>query len=505
MRLVRFVAVVAVGGVSAVLPASAQAAPAVRHYTVHIVTLDRLGHQVSSQPTVADSAQNVISFGIQSVRLPAGRYVVGADIITGGQGSVPRSDTLIAKTITVSGNVTVQLDARTGKPMSVFLNGASASDKDDLAALCDGQSINLALSDDPPGATYVAATPGSVRLFYQSSWESAAGTFFELAGSTSVGKSAPALQGSLSSLVPVHFQLRSGESPGNPGGILYPDHQPGCMPYGNTIRYRTPATLIAYMQAGSWLVDDLAGTRLEWRGRFSLGHAYTVTLGSAVQGPRPKSPGGAKFPYFDTGRIAYSPGQLFIDPIARVIGTCRASIAVTLYRGASRLTRRMLKGCTSVSVRKTVTRSGWYRLTVTGSRATQLSDRVALSWSFYARAGVRLPEIQAVPVTLAQFEAAGLNVQNAARPGGRTRVTVRLVMPVYGFSPAPANAVASARLQASTNGGRTWRDLAVSRRGNDLIADVRDPASGFVSLRSVIVSTAGNRSTETIYRAYAVS
>jgi hypothetical protein len=42
-------------------------------------------------------------------------------------------------------------------------------------------------------------------------------------------------------------------------------------------------------------------------------------------------------------------------------------------------------------------------------------------------------------------------------------------------------------------------------RGNDLIADIRDPAGGFVSLRSVIVSTAGTRSTETIYRAHAVS
>ena len=504
MKLGRLVAVVAVGGVSAVLPASAQADPTVRHYTVHIVTLDRLGHQVSSQPTVADSAQNVISYGSQSVRLPAGRYVVGADIITGGQGSGPSSDTLVAKAIRVSGDATVRLDARTGKPMSVFLNGATASHKDDLAALCDGKAINLALSDDPPGATFVAATPGSVRLFYQSNWESAAGTFFELAGSASVGKSAPALQGSLSSLVPVHFQLRSGESPGRPSGILYPVHQPGCMPYGNTIRYRTPATLIAYMQAGSWSVDDLSGTRLEWSGRFSLGHTYTVALGSAVQGPRPKSPGGAKFPYFNTGRIAYSPGQLFSDPVIRDSGTCRASIAVTLYRGASRLTRRTLKGCNNVSVGKTVTKSGWYRLTVTGSRATQLSDRVALNWSFYARAGVHLPDIQAVPVTLAQFDAGGLNVQNAARPGGRTRITVRLVTPVYGFSPAPANAVASARLQASTNGGRTWRDLAVSRRGSYLIADVRNPASGFVSLRSVIVSTAGNRSTETIYHAYAV-
>ena len=46
-----------------------------------------------------------------------------------------------------------------------------------------------------------------------------------------------------------------------------------------------------------------------------------------------------------------------------------------------------------------------------------------------------------------------------------------------------------------------WRCAAP---GASWTAEVRDPASGYVSLRSIVVNTAGDTSTQTVYKAYAI-
>ncbi len=63
----------------------------------------------------------------------------------------------------------------------------------------------------------------------------------------------------------------------------------------------------------------------------------------------------------------------------------------------------------------------------------------------------------------------------------------------------------SVRVQYSVNGGSSWQTAPLSRKGSSWIARLPDPASGFVSLRSEVVNTAGDSTVQTIYSAYAVS
>ncbi|MGO8960590.1 MAG: hypothetical protein ACLQFR_24920 [Streptosporangiaceae bacterium] len=60
------------------------------------------------------------------------------------------------------------------------------------------------------------------------------------------------------------------------------------------------------------------------------------------------------------------------------------------------------------------------------------------------------------------------------------------------------------RVQASFDGGRTWRTLLASRHHGFWLATVHDPASGYLALRSVVTDVHGDRTTQTIFRGYAI-
>ena len=47
--------------------------------------------------------------------------------------------------------------------------------------------------------------------------------------------------------------------------------------------------------------------------------------------------------------------------------------------------------------------------------------------------------------------------------------------------------------------------MLATRRGSHWTATVHDPASGFVSLRSIAVSEKGDSTVQTIYNAYGIS
>jgi hypothetical protein len=65
--------------------------------------------------------------------------------------------------------------------------------------------------------------------------------------------------------------------------------------------------------------------------------------------------------------------------------------------------------------------------------------------------------------------------------------------------------VRSVKVWVSFNGGKTWRAVRVTGHGTSWKTTVSDPSGGYVALRSTVTDSAGDSSTETIYRAYAVS
>lgn len=57
----------------------------------------------------------------------------------------------------------------------------------------------------------------------------------------------------------------------------------------------------------------------------------------------------------------------------------------------------------------------------------------------------------------------------------------------------------------SSADGAHWTALAVTHSASGYSVAVRNPASGFVSLRATVTGSHGDTSTQTIYRAYAIS
>jgi hypothetical protein len=94
---------------------------------------------------------------------------------------------------------------------------------------------------------------------------------------------------------------------------------------------------------------------------------------------------------------------------------------------------------------------------------------------------------------------------NQAQPGATTTVAFQVVRNGVDGTPARQYALREVRLLASFNGGQTWHRLRISRSGRNWLAIVHDPASGYVTLRSIVTDVQGDSTTETIYRAYAIA
>ncbi len=516
MNIIRAAAAVAAGGL--VLGAWAPAALArpqgrasAHRYTLRVVAIDRFGDRVTAEPYVIQSDGIPLSYSGQVIKVTAGRYLVGSAVETpAAQETTQLSYTLVAKQITVSRDATVTLDARAGRLLKVAFNAPGAHQVVQGAALCggvQGRAILAAVFDDPTGTTYVAPVPKAVRLFYQSRWQSAVGTLYDLAGAAKAGsKAAPHFRDTMSRLAKVHLELRTGTNAGTQDGGLALTEGANCESGGDLLPNGAPWAATDYMQAGSWTAEvDIGARDMIWDGALRAGHSYGVNLGAAVYGPWLTDINGTLFPVVNGDDLSYFPSGFFSDPVAQGSSDCKPVIRATLTRGASVLRRRTEGACSQAMLTRKLAKSGWYGLKVTGTQATGLlSPKVTLSWNFYVKIGPKQLWGHTLPVVLTEFRPGGLDLANAAKPGAVTPLTVKIVKAAYPSSPTPRNILKTVRIEASFDGGQTWHSLALSQRGKYWTAKVHDPASGFVSLRSIVINTKGDRSVQTMYNAYAV-
>ncbi|MFJ7949659.1 hypothetical protein ACIQ6K_39675 [Streptomyces sp. NPDC096354] len=111
----------------------------------------------------------------------------------------------------------------------------------------------------------------------------------------------------------------------------------------------------------------------------------------------------------------------------------------------------------------------------------------------------------ALPVVLLDYDLP-VSVLNQARSGHRFTFTVDASRP-KGFE--GDTRMAGAKVSVSYDDGVTWNSADVHRRdSNSFRASVRHPklsaTNGFVTIRTEVRDYAGNRTTETITRAYAL-
>jgi hypothetical protein len=269
--------------------------------------------------------------------------------------------------------------------------------------------------------------------------------------------------------------------------------------------YRTPGSWQTLLNFGGSKI--VISRQLSQTGTYLADHVYSLVFGSAVAGPE------ADFPMVDGTDIRFAPRDMFADPLAVLSTDCEGSGRAVLDRGRSQIRSAKLTLCGKSSVFSAATRgSGWYTLNVSLGRkpargiAALLSPTVSLSWQFHYTpiVGHRVAK-QALPVTVTEFRPTGLGLSNDAEGGTTTTVKVIVLRGGGQAVPTPVYRLKAVQVQASYNNGRTWHDVTVEHDGSGLVALVANPAGGgFVSLRSIVTDSHGDKTVETITRAYMV-
>ena len=125
----------------------------------------------------------------------------------------------------------------------------------------------------------------------------------------------------------------------------------------------------------------------------------------------------------------------------------------------------------------------------------KLSTEISSKWTFRSR---RTPDGVESALEMMNVRYSPVLDERNRAASGRFEVPLT-VEHQYGAKAWP---VVSLEVQASFDGGKTWRDAPVRRTGSGWKATVDQPSSGFVSLRATAKDAAGNKVDQTIQRAY---
>jgi hypothetical protein len=156
-------------------------------------------------------------------------------------------------------------------------------------------------------------------------------------------------------------------------------------------------------------------------------------------------------------------------------------------------------------------KTGWYTLTDDEYRyrpgqsfSNVLSPRVTFAWRFYAVPSTVGTDFRLTDGFWPSFQPEGLSLTNSAAPGYKTPVLLRFARHSNDTSNIRKDSVTKVQAWFSAD-GRHWKYVGVHRTSAGWIANVPNPSKGGISLRVEVTGSHGDTSTETIYRAYAIS
>ncbi|MHA6761194.1 hypothetical protein [Streptacidiphilus sp. PAMC 29251] len=486
-----------------------------------VTTLGRNGTRVASSLMVLglnDGSRRTLSAN-KLHSLPKGRYGVVVDIQN--QKGV-FTDTLAAQIVTVSGRTSLTLDARKGKAVKVSVDAAGRPADSLTAQVCAGGWANGIQAGNAPGSLFVIPNSNKALSFaYLAGWHGEKN--YVVSGATRAGiPSSPGGRYAATSLARATYQVRANEEKGSMNlTALQPEPAVNSCQTDlfTELAYGTaPYTVSTYVSPGRWMArDDIEAPNGDFIDftfakpqTYAARGSYSRVFNRAVWGPVHALPEVAQ------RAIQFSPDSMITDPTP-VPSSSGGMPATATNRATVQLTKggKLIKKSTLHSYGNgpqeftgRISTAGWYRLTVDASRyrpgvgnpAGLLSQRTTLNLHFYANPA----KSQTAPVFLTTFTPAGLNGYNHAAPGSTTAVGVAAGRDSQGDTPLGKDKVKTLKVWASTNNGKTWHAVAVTRTGSTWSAKVHNPASGEVSLRSVVTDASGNSSTETVYGAYGI-
>ncbi len=511
---------------SAALTGTAGAAAA-RLVTVRLTGLNRAGLVVAvPQAELLKVDGFPTLYQGTPVKVSPGTYLIAGEVPTYSTGETLTSQTLVFRKIAIRKTGTIRLNGRDGKQLTVGLTGAQAQDQDLAAGAClantaagSGEVEQAAWGGDGVAVYAVPVRSAYVRFSYLSILQSAAGVRYYLVGSAGGGiPSGLNYHQSAAGLAKVTTALRGGVvgSSAMDWSIDSGNSQTFCGS-GQAIDFQQPQSWVSYLTPGTWTTQveayseganqELYRTANLYATRKYLAHAsYTDTFGGAVAGP------GSDFPAIASADFGYGP-SLFDPPVTRGGTICCSRTAVTLRIGRHVVRKQTFSSSCQSCFEATIRQAGWYTLNVTARRwfpggntqASLLSPRVAVSFRFHASPRPGNGSWQNLPVTDTSYQPLGLNMDNGAPAGGTTRLVIHVNRPGNAGTATPVYRLKTVRVLVSFNDGKTWQRLATTRVHGIWRAVVHDPATGYVSLRSLVTDVHGDSTEQTVYRAYAVS
>ncbi|MCO5994377.1 hypothetical protein [Actinoallomurus rhizosphaericola] len=424
-------------------------------------------------------------------KLPDKRtYEIYATLARNEPGESPENTVVLATYKVSKGHDHVTLSAKGGRPIDVSVGDPSVQGR--IRVHVRHGSMDFT-TDDVPGRLYAVPVKRSGVTFTQGSTWTGPGVLYRLGTSYSGGIPAGVTQHvTKADLAQVKVTYRSFGD----GMKVNPRCRGAVWGGDDEMWLDAPATLTEYVQPGAackrelWYESSshpLFGNVTLATRTYAKGTAPDETWNAAVFAPA--APGGHR-----TGdRLHYTPVNLLSDAAGNW-GFDQFTIAnVKLRAGAKTLALDAYEPDVTLG-RSAAT----YHLDVTATRdaaEATLSDRVQVSWVFTS---ARTKKKTALPLTTVRFAPRGLDGRNAAAPGSTTEIPVRVVT----NSGATAHAVRTLKVEASTDGSKTWQSLPVANG----VASVTNPAGlGFVALRATVVDSAGSQVTETVSRAYRVA
>jgi hypothetical protein len=493
----------------------------VESYDVTLNHVDRAGGtpmSFTSRLVPRDSTAPVISWrgpdpaGSVTLRVPAGHYTL-TSVLSTEDGPA----TLLAQPdLHVDRTMTIDLDARLGRPISVTVPKASAKQIFALAGAYthrpDGTAGHVVFAEEFAHIVAARLGPDTVddRFFADlgGQWARAnadGGTddspylyslFFPLKGRMVHGYQRAVADRDLAAVRAEFARTQPGTRGSRPvhGGLL--DASVGF--FGPWLEFPLPFTRTEYYNSDAEFIGQfsdtaadgsLAGLEGASYTRYNAGQTYRERWNTAVFAPTvPALSLSGWSGVVRNGNRVWLDVAMYGDSAGRGGYSDVTASSATLFRDGVTVGETDGTRLTSIGV---PAGEAAYRLEMHSERDAALSTRTDVAWTF--RSGQTSGQVP-LPLWTVRFSP-NVDRYNAVRGGVLHAVPVTVVAQPGAAVGSPA----SLTVEASFDDGATWRQVPVAGGA----AKIRHPrGDGFVSLRATAADSAGNTVTQTVIRAY---
>lgn len=502
-------AAVLTGSVLTGVAGATASAGAASNPSITIRAIDREGKVIPvtaslQSPVISPTGIDETLTSAHPTKVPPGTYNIAAWI----QEPAASAETLVDRKLVVTTSATITFDARKGRLIKFVVNDPTVAQDNVLAEPYSPNGWDAFDGYGGPSPAAVYAVPGTMAPGYVLSLEAdlvRPNEFLSPVEYVLVRQ----LNGVIPSNLTFHVNTAGLASdhvtvkeidPGQSGGVAFQPIQGNslanlpALPMGQWAY--PPFSIEFHFTPGySWESQTFSGTN-NLNNLHVLGvHHYAQTFDNATFGPTPEF-----FPEV-VGNQLSAPAptangeHMFADPTqdeSSSSGMAVSSGTTWLYEG----TKLLASGTSGWVSAKISASPHWYTLRAQASRGAgaTLWKSETVTLNFETQANGNGPD-----TFWPLINPSGLSLRNAARHGTKTAVRIYFT----DLSIIPAHNV---HVWESSNGGKTWRAVAVSQSGPHWTAVVTNPGTpGFVSLRVQGTDAAGATATVTTINAYAVS